>query len=462
MNPDDTIVAVGSASGFAARMVVRTSGPRATEAALALAPDLSDLPGSAARATLRFAGLTCPAWVYVFRGPRSYTGDDSVEYHLPGNPVLAELLLCHLRAAGLRPAEAGEFTARAYFNGRLDLTQAEGVAATIAAGSARELAAARGLMAGELARRLTAPADALLDTLALVELGIDFADEDVTVLPPAELLVRVEECRAQLRAVLADTGRFRRLSHEPTFVLAGRPNAGKSTLLNALAGYDRAVASPAAGTTRDAVSADVPLARGFVRVVDVAGLGADEPAVAGDGGSPSAAPFAVAKRMREQAERAIAEADFVLLLTPCDEPHETPDVGRTPDLVVSTKADLAGLSTGSGTGVKPDGRSTSTRPVRVSAATGSGLDELRTALDELAFGRGGTDSRLALNARHVEAIGRAIAGLDRAGQLAATGGPAELVSAELRDAVEAIGGVLGRVSPDVLLGRIFSQFCIGK
>ncbi|MDB5296416.1 MAG: tRNA modification GTPase trmE [Phycisphaerales bacterium] len=471
MVADDTIVAVSSASGSAARMIVRTSGSDAVDVGRAIAPELPTDGGTAARAVLAFAGLVCPAWVYVFRGPRSYTGEDLVEYHLPGNPVLAGLLLRHLQHLGLRPAEPGEFTARAYFRGRLDLTAAEGVAATIAANSADELAAARGLMAGELARRLAGPADRLLETLALLEVGIDFSDEDVTVLSPAELSARVTACRDDLRRLLAETDRSRPAGGAPAFVLAGRPNAGKSTLLNALAGYARAVASATAGTTRDPLAADVPLARGLVRVIDVAGLESVAPGPGAPGAATSGEEAAaeVAGRMRAGAERAIAEADFVLLLTPFDEPHDLPDLGRPYDLLLQTQTDRRPApipiqrptGTGPGSGVS-SGAVSGGSAMTISAFTGDGMDRLREVMDELAFGRRGSGHHLALNARHVEALRVAAEAMDRVLDLTAMGGGAELASAELRAATDAVGGVLGRVSPDELLGRIFSRFCIGK
>src|SRR5437667_689501 len=234
MNRADTIVAVSSAVGAAARIIVRVSGP----SSLQLGADVSrsspadPIPGAETRTRLHFAGLSVPASLYVFRAPRSYSGDDTVEFHLPGNPLLARLLLDHLRRCGARPAEPGEFTARAFFNGRMDLAEAEGVAATIAAGNERELSTARQLMAGELARRLRPAMDAVAETLALVEAGIDFVEEEgVSFLSPAQLRQRVADADHVLNRLLEDSARFERLAHEPTAVLAGRPNAGKSTLL---------------------------------------------------------------------------------------------------------------------------------------------------------------------------------------------------------------------------------------
>ena len=442
MNPADTVAAISSAVGPSARMIVRVSGPGAVGLAAGVAGlPASDLQaGSALQAPLRFAGLSTPGWVYVFRGPRSYTGDDLVEFHLPGNPLLARLLLDHLRASGTRPAEPGEFTARAFFNGRLDLAEAEGVAATIAAGNEQELTAARQLMAGELARRLRPAMDLVAETLALVEVGIDFSDEDATFLSAEQVRARAAEADALLVKLLDESARFERLSHEPTAVLVGRPNAGKSTLLNALAGRQRAVTSPVAGTTRDALSAEVALPRGLIRVTDVAGLD--------DAGGEVRDP--IERRMREQALRAVESADFVLLLQDVTDPRPPLAASRSPDLLVRTKSDLTGGDTTTNLGAAQ---------LAVSAATGLNMDRLRARLDELAFGgAASTGPTLALNARHVEAVREARESLAR---VAASASP-ELLALELREALDAMGRVLGAVTPDDLLGRVFARFCIGK
>ena len=447
MNPADTIAALSSAVGTAARMIVRVSGP----ASLRLAADLTRTSpealrgGTAVCARLHFADLSVPATLYVFRSPRSYTGDDTVEFHLPGNPLLARLLLDHLGRHGARPAEPGEFTARAFFNGRLDLAEAEGVAATIAAGNEQELAAARQLMAGELARRLRPVMDGVAETLALVEAGIDFSDEEgVSFLTPLQLRARLAAADAALERLLRDSTRFERLSHEPTAVLVGRPNAGKSTLLNALAGAPRAVTSPTAGTTRDAISAEVALPRGFVRLVDVAGLDDADASPAG----------AIDRQMRRRALGAVASADLVLLVRDVTDAATPPPLDREPDLTVLSKIDLLSSK------AVPDATDTL---VSVSAVTGANLDRLRDRLDRLAFGNqaaaGG--AALALNARHVDAVTEARGSLARATGLKDDASP-EVVALELREALDALGRVLGAVSPDDVLGRIFSTFCIGK
>src|SRR5687768_5811751 len=188
MNSDDTIAAVSSAVGPALRMIVRLSGYDAHVIVKPLCPGLNDVGAAVALHTsIRFDGLAVPEWTYWIRAPRSYTGEDVVELHVPGNPLVVRMLMEELVRRGARAAEPGEFTARAYFNGRMDLTQAEGVAAIVSAHGEGELAAARQLLAGELAKRLRPMMEQVAEMLALVEVGIDFSEEDVTFLSADEV-----------------------------------------------------------------------------------------------------------------------------------------------------------------------------------------------------------------------------------------------------------------------------------
>jgi tRNA modification GTPase len=512
MLPSDAIAALSSSAFPAPRAIVRLSGSDSFSIAMQFASDLPHSAG-AGRAGLTLRGMQIPATLYRFRAPRSYTGEDIIEFHIPGNPLLVQILLEELLNSGARAAEPGEFTARAYFNGRMDLTQAEGVAAAVSAHSEREALAARRLLCGELTRRLEPIIESVTQTLALLEAGIDFSDEDVSFLPADEASKRIDHIVEQLRGLLAENVRFERLAHEPTVVLAGRPNAGKSTLLNALAGHHRAIVSPLAGTTRDVIWSSVQSPRGAVRITDVAGLEeADSP---GD----------IQRQMRRQALRTIESADVLVLVIDGTDVRPPIALPRAVDLVVYAKSDLAVVSTvaasspSPGTpdfppwhgrparvgdaGVEeiaissdslrfctpntggtpvPRGKSgvpeegevaaigslplpprTNAISVPVSAHRGDGLADLRQAIDRAAFG-GESDSSatLALNSRHVAAVERALDALSRARDSLDERTGDELIALELREALDALGSIAGQVTPDDVLGRIFSTFCIGK
>jgi tRNA modification GTPase len=436
----NTIAAISSAVGPAARMIVRASGPEVIDVASALGVDVTALGGNAARRTIAFNDLQVPAWVYLFRGPRSYTGEDLVEFHLPGSPILAKMLLEELLRRGARLAEPGEFTARAYFNGRIGLTAAEGVAATVAANNQQELVAARQLISGELARRVMPIMDDLADVLALVEVGIDFSEEDISFLTTEQVRKRTSAADESLAQLLAESGRFERLAHGPRVVLVGRPNAGKSTLLNVLAGHERAVVSPVAGTTRDALSAEVALKRGNVRVIDVAGIEDD---------FDNATTTEIDQKMRRRALETIETADVLVLVEEAADSGVPLLLTRQPDLVVRSKSDL----------LPPGGDD---RALRLSAKTGVGIDDFKRILDTLCFGEArATAAALALNVRHVTAVNEARAALHRVRDEIGSA-PAEVLALELREALDALAAVVGRVTPDDVLGRIFSGFCIGK
>ena len=434
----DTIAAISSAVGSAARMIVRMSGAESARIARSMLDDGNDLPppsGAQIRRLRLRANLCFPAWIYRFAAPRSATGEDVIELHLPGNARLARLVLDELIERGARPAEPGEFTARAYFNGRINLSQAEGIAATIGAHTQAELDAARRLMSGELARRLEPLTDQIVQTLALIEAGIDFTDEDVTFLARDQVIERLNRADAGLEELLSDSQRFERLAHEPHIVLAGRPNAGKSTLLNALAGHDRAVVSPVGGTTRDVIWAEVSLKRGLVRIYDVAGLeehASDDP---------------IAQQMQLASRRAMGTADLLILLRDAQDRRPPLASSGKPDLLVVTKMDLPHAE------LEPC-------DIAISAVTGGGIDDLRARLDELVFGASASSTTLTLNARHVRAVQEARQALHRAMDAVDSG--AELVALELRESLNALGSIIRQVTPDDVLSQVFSVFCIGK
>ncbi len=432
MIADDTIVAISSATGPAARMIVRLSGPDAHRLCGGLLSYASIDPTAAvSRARLSASGLEFPATLYRFFSPHSATGQDVAEIHLPGNPLLARIVLTAALEAGARSAEPGEFTARSFFNGRVDLAAAEGVGAIIASQNQRELDGARRLLAGELSNRLRPVMDRLAQMLALVEAEIDFAGEEISILAIQQIRDRIAGISRDLQQLIAESNRFESLSHEPRIVLVGRPNAGKSTLLNALAGHDRAIVSPTAGTTRDVLTASVALARGIVTLLDAAGI--DDSADVGP----------INAQMRSASMHAVRTADVIVLVREANDRRSEISLELPPHLRIQSKADLL-------TAPSVD--------FAVSAHTGQGIDALREQLDILSFGERASDSTLALNARHLQALHDAIAALSRANEL----GESELIALELREALDALGSILGSVTPDDVLGKIFSAFCIGK
>jgi len=474
MDVGDTIVALATPDAPASRAVVRCSGGQAIDIARTLLVSCAPrddqpfesrtrpkqetstpraLSAGVHEARIQLAGLNVPGRLYISVAPASYTGEDSVEYHVPGNPVLVKLLLGELHRLGARPAHPGEFTARAYFNGRLNLTQAEGVAAMISARSEDELRAARRLASGELSKHVSVLLNQIAETLALVEVGIDFVDEDVEFISRDDLRVRCAEASADLSQLLAGSDRFERLSHVPSAVLVGRPNAGKSTLLNALHEDRRAVVSAVAGTTRDGLSVELVLEHGLLRLIDLPGLDDSEVRTTPDDSLDAIEQ--VSLDMQSHAQLAMESADFVILVRATDDDRNLLQIARDPDLVVVTKCELAP--------VLPADQQTG---VGVSVHTGRGIDSLRESLNAMAFEGRSSGGDLALTTRHVTHIERAKSTIDDAIAVLVyhptSPLPTELIAAHLREALTILGEIVGEVSPDEVLGKIFSRFCIGK
>ena len=458
---DDTIAAIASAPGRAARGIVRVSGPQAWAVVRKVSADPAvTLPRRQMMVGHRLEP-SLPCLLLLVPAPQGYTGEDSCEIQLPGNPALLERVLNALIAAGARQAEPGEFTARAYFNGKLTLTQAEGVAATILAASDAQWRAARLLTRGRLASVARELADDLAGALALVEAGIDFTDqEDVAPISPAALDSRLAGLQSRIDDVLGRAVGSERLSALPWVVLTGPPNAGKSTLFNALLGRSRAVVSAAAGTTRDALTEPVRLdpdqfTSPEIMLVDVAGW--DE------------SPLGLNPQMQRAARKAVERADLILRLIPagdesCPGAWDTAaarsgDSRRT--ILVRSKCDLARAR---------DDVSPVESGVEVSALMGAGMDRLRREIASRLAGRTASlaADALALQPRHERALSRASEHLAAARSLLAphvrsrTIRDVELVAAEARLALDALGELAGDVTPDEVLGRIFAGFCVGK
>jgi len=469
---DDTIVAISSPPGVSPRGIVRLSGPRAMELADTVfeGPErpLRDQTTGWQRSSGRVRidrTARVPGEAYVFRAPASYTRQDLVELHLPGVPAVLAMVLELLTGAGARPAEPGEFTARAFFAGAMDLTEVEGVAAVIHAQNDAQLRASEALLHGELNRQCTRCRDELADLLALIEARIDFAEEPEDFVSTQKIAETLDRIAQPLGRLCRDAPAAERFEVLPTVLIAGRPNVGKSTLFNRLTGMDRAIQSATAGTTRDLICAPLTLAGGEVLLVDSAGLRED---AATEEPSPADDPDRLAERASRQA---IERADAVLLVVDATEPFSAADdplfgqlQGRAVT-IVANKIDLMTPAERSSrqvqTGFKPE-------VLAISALSGEGLDDLRRAIDRMLFAgqRSHETPLLALSNRQREAASEACEALQRGRKLcaesAANEEPIELMAIEVRAAMNALSLLSGQVVTEALLGRIFERFCVGK
>lgn len=478
----DTIVAVASPPGGSPRGMVRISGAKAIEIAgrlfePAAGVDLASQPGFTRTVGYVILGerRRAPAECYLFKAPHSYTRQDCVELHTVGSPPLLAGVLDRAIALGARPALPGEFTARAFMSGRIDLTRAESVAAIIRARSDAELRATQGNLRGELCREILAIGDDLTELVGLVEADIDFSEEPIDFIRPAELVLRVERMLTRLERLTASAGSTERLSHLPRIALVGLPNAGKSSLLNALCEVDRSICSPLAGATRDVITGHVQLPGCEAILLDVAGHAeaADE----------------LGRAAQQATRQAIDQADLLCLVVDATDPdlaaprRALPSPCTWPVVVALNKVDLCSyeqegrrFATGGEifsalfTDQAPVPNRCHTEkdlPSKVSAATGAGLPALRQAL---ADGLGSVEAlagwSISLNARQRDCSTSAASALRRAaslaGQAKVTIDCAELVAFELREALNDLGAVTGEISTDDILDRVFSTFCIGK
>ena len=456
MTTSRTVVAVATAPGHAGVGVVRVSGSRAqtvAEGVLRRVP----LPRQAVFAAFYDAagGEIDRGVALWFAGPASYTGEDTLELQAHGNPLLLAALVRRCIELGAEPAGPGEFTERAFLNGKLSLDQAEAVADLVAADSEAALAAARRSLAGEFAQTVDALADELLAVRALVEASLDFPEEsDVDWLQKLDLVPRLQAVQARLDEALAAARRGLRLREGYRVVIVGRPNVGKSTLLNALAGEDVAITSEIPGTTRDALRAHLEIDGVPIEVTDTAGLrDTDDP---------------VERIGIERARAAAERADLVLWLVD-ERGSDAADTvllsalpAALPRLVVRSKADLTGHANAGTADPNParDAAAPGTPhpDLAVSARTGDGLPALRAAILRQLDWRADASPVIARE-RHVAALEQAAMHLQVA--LGSVTTP-ELLAEELRLAGDALGSITGRVVADDLLGAIFGRFCIGK
>ena len=465
----DPIVAIATAPGRGAVGIVRVSGR-------ALGALTAALCGRAlqARHATRVAFLAADGQpiddglALYFSAPASYTGEDVLELHAHGGAVVLQLLLARcleaaaerdggadaVRLPGLRLADPGEFTTRAFLNGKLDLAQAEAVADLIDAGTEAAARSAARSLQGEFSREIDALARAIIELRTLVEATLDFPDEEIDFLQRADALGRLDRIRARLQAVLASARRGALLREGIHVVLAGQPNVGKSSLLNALAGAELAIVTPIAGTTRDKIGQTIQIEGVPIHVVDTAGLRAS------DDVRDEVERIGIARSWDE-----IARADVVLLLHDLTRRHEP--AARAEQVAIEAELQRRTHAPRLHVLNKCDAAPPAHEPgdaVVVSALTGQGLESLRQALlQQAGWQAAPAGGSFIARTRHVEALRRAAVHLEAATQHAASGDAAlELFAEELRLAHDALGEITGAFTTDDLLGEIFGRFCIGK
>jgi len=450
----ETIAAIATPPGGGGRGIIRLSGERALSAAARVfVPAPGEVPLDAApgfsviRGSVRWAEAEgappAPARALVLRAPHSYTREDTVELHIAGSPPIVAGTLRRILAAGARPAGPGEFTRRAFESGRIDLLQAEAVERLIAAAGAADLAAARDALAGDQGERIRRIADTLRTLLARIEAGLDFTEEDgVFGSAPRAIRRLLDRCaRALDRLSRSPAGARRDVA--ATIALAGRPNAGKSTLFNRLAGLERSIVSPEPGTTRDPVRASVVWHGRDVDLVDLAGLATPLTRVEG----------AAVERARAEIGRVAA----VLWLIPSDSPDPAQEIAEAIEairpasaelLLVWSKSDIASPPR------PPDG----IEALPASGKTGEGVPEIIRWIESRVIARRPEGIGIAaVSAREAEALAGAARILSDAPEA-----EGEILAMEIRAALGRLEAAAGRTAPDAILDRIFSRFCVGK
>lgn len=454
---DDTITAIATPLGQGGISIVKVCGKTAIELVdrcfRTPSGKPANLPGIPSHTihygqVVRHGEKVDEVLVAVMRAPRTYTREDTVEINCHGGMVATRSVLETLLASGARLAQPGEFTRRAFVNGRIDLAQAEAVADVIHARTGLALKAATEQLEGKLSRKTEALRGDLMGILAHIEAHIDFPDEDIQPDTHTALLSRIEKLRIALETILRTAHEGQLLRHGVRAAIVGRPNAGKSSLLNQLLGHERAIVSPIAGTTRDTIeeTADV---RGIpIRFVDTAGLRESADWVEKEGVRRSLA-------MAHRAELVLHVIDQTL--TPSAEDRElTEALHGKPRIIVINKIDQQGLFS------YPS--DTSVPVVRISCTTGEGIEELKSTIHQMVWigAVEGSNLEIMINARHKNALERSLESLQRSHLALAADAGLELVAMELRIAATAIGEIVGKTTTEDLLDVVFSQFCIGK
>lgn len=443
----ETIAALATPPGEGALAVIRISGPKAVDIANAIFRGKTP-PSTTEERRVLFGRIVDAGGdildevlLTTFRNPRSYTGEDLVEISGHGGSLVASRVLTAALEAGARMARPGEFTERAFLNGKLDLTQAEAVMDLISASTPRAARAAASQLEGRLGEEIHALRGELLGCVAHLEAFIDFPEEGIDPESGVALRIRMEGILGHFTRLLATATEGRLLREGISVALCGAPNAGKSSLLNRLLGSERAIVSEAAGTTRDTIEERANLGGYPFRVIDTAGLRETSDPVEREG--------------VERARHAADNADLRIHLVDASQTEQPITPLFEEEIIVWNKVDLV-----------PSGeRSTLPGDLMISCQTGEGIGQLVEAIVAKVTGRSGGEGSpdgASINARHQECLRRAASALHEAITLLGAGEPPELVAVELRSALGAVGEIVGEAGTEEILGKIFSSFCIGK
>ena len=441
-HPGDTIVAAATPPGTGGVGIVRVSGDSVEAITEAMVGSLPE-PRVATQRTFRDVrgDILDSGIVLYFPAPNSFTGESVLELHGHGSPVVVSMIVDAAIELGARLAEPGEFTRRAFLNDKLDLAQAEAVADLVASGTAQAARAALHTLSGAFSTAVNALADKLVRLRTHVEAAIDFPEEEIDFLRDSALLAAIEDCGTAFEALLRDAKVGRVLRDGYRVVIVGKPNAGKSSLMNRLSGEDTAIVTEIAGTTRDILREQIDVDGLAVELIDTAGLRED--------------PDRIEEEGIRRARQALGSADAVLWIQDACEPVATTMDEPIPEgaelLVVRNKIDASGDAPGLVDGM-----------LHLSAKTGAGIAELHDSLRRAAGYRNLGEGAFTARRRHVDALRRASGHFVTGRNALAETGAGELLAEELRLAHESLGEITGAVSSDDLLGRIFSEFCIGK
>lgn len=458
----DTIVAPATAPGRGGIGIVRISGPAVRAIAAAITePELAPRHATLTRFIDADGDAIDAGLALFFPGPGSFTGEDVLELHGHGGPMVMELLVERALELGARRARPGEFTERAFLNDKVDLAQAEAVADLINAGSAQAARAAMRSLQGEFSTSVQELVQEITALRVYVEAAIDFPDEDVEFLADPQAAFRLSAIQDMFERITQAAGQGRALRDGITVVIAGRPNAGKSSLLNRLAGYDAAIVTDVPGTTRDILRERIDIDGLPLHIVDTAGLRETADAVEGEGVRRAQAEIARADLVLYVIDAAAPPTDTALAAERRALPAGVPVVELWNKVDLLEAADAAPRTAGAAprTGEMATAAITA---LGISATTGHGLDELRACLKQQAGYEQAGEGAWSARARHLDALARGWGHVEAAVARLEAKSDFELVAEELRLAQRALGEITGEVTSEELLGQIFSSFCIGK